>query len=224
MTAPPPAAAAPSTPGPVPPPVPGAPDGRPVLPVALAVGAGVAVPVADGDPVPVPLGDGVAEHEGEAVAVAEGVTEDVTEGVTDGVTDGVTEDVGVTVTVTVTCTVTAGAAVLDGAAQPDVAATAAPANGPVNVANASEASRANAPAATPASPTRCSFSQLICRDRRKTVTVVSRVIGRLPVSTKVGTRRRCLDQNVTLNERSANAAGARRLCAVLAETSASSPR
>jgi hypothetical protein len=47
MTAPPAATAAPLTPGPVPPPVAGAPAGRPVLvlPVEPAVGAGVAVEV-----------------------------------------------------------------------------------------------------------------------------------------------------------------------------------
>jgi len=58
-----------------------------------------------------------------------------------------------------------------GVEQLDVSATAAPANGAVNAANASETSSVAAPIARPASPTRCSFSQLICRDRRKIVPV-----------------------------------------------------
>jgi hypothetical protein len=56
-------------------------------------------------------------------------------------------------------------------AQLDVSAAAAtPPNGPVNTTTANEAIRTAAPVARPTSPARCSFSQLICRDRRKTVT------------------------------------------------------
>jgi hypothetical protein len=55
--------------------------------------------------------------------------------------------------------------------QPDVSAAATPPNGPVNATNATEASRVAAPVARPTSPALCSFSQLICRDRRKIVTI-----------------------------------------------------
>jgi hypothetical protein len=241
MTAPPPAAATPSTPGPVPPPVAGAPAGRLELTVGTTVGTGVAVPDTDGasvgELVPVPLVDGVAGHEGEAVAVTDGVTE----GVTDGVTEGVAEAVGVTVTVTVTCTVTAGAAVLDG--QPGAPTTAAPANGAASAANASEASRATAPAATPASPTRCSFSQFTGRDRRKVVGSLRRVIRTLINIYDHHNERRHFQRNRSItsfdqsryrtplfrhktymNERSANAAGTDAVLGSPPKTSASSRR
>jgi hypothetical protein len=55
--------------------------------------------------------------------------------------------------------------------QPDVPARATPPNGPVNTANAIEASRVAIPAARPTSPIHCSFCQLVCRDRRKIVTI-----------------------------------------------------
>jgi hypothetical protein len=60
---------------------------------------------------------------------------------------------------------------LEVGAQLDVSATATPPNGPVNTTTATEASRTAAPVARPASPTRCSFRQLFCRDRRKIVTI-----------------------------------------------------
>jgi hypothetical protein len=82
MTAPPAAAAVPSTPGPVPPPVAGAPAGSsvlvaPKLLVAIPVGKEVRVPVGLSVPEAVPVGKAVcvqlqeeeAEHEGVAVAV-----------------------------------------------------------------------------------------------------------------------------------------------------------
>ncbi len=55
--------------------------------------------------------------------------------------------------------------------QPDVPARATPPNGPVNTANAIEASRVAIPVARPTSPVHCSFCQLVCRDRRKIVTI-----------------------------------------------------
>ena len=60
---------------------------------------------------------------------------------------------------------------LEVGAQLDVSATATPPNGPVNATSATEATRAAAPVARPTSPILCSFRQLICRDRRKIVTI-----------------------------------------------------
>jgi hypothetical protein len=60
---------------------------------------------------------------------------------------------------------------LEAGAQLDVSATATPPNGPVNATSATEATRAAAPVARPTSPILCSFRQLICRDRRKIVTI-----------------------------------------------------
>ena len=56
-------------------------------------------------------------------------------------------------------------------AQLDVSAAATPPNGPVKATNATEPSRVAAPTARPTSPTLCSFSQLLGRDRRKIVTI-----------------------------------------------------
>jgi hypothetical protein len=56
-------------------------------------------------------------------------------------------------------------------AQLDVLAPATPPSGPVKAANATPASRTTIPAPRPTSPTLCSFSQLLCRDRRKIVTI-----------------------------------------------------
>jgi hypothetical protein len=62
-------------------------------------------------------------------------------------------------------------AVMLGVEQLDASATAAPTSGAVSAANASEANWVAAPIARLASPTRCNFSQLTCRDRRKVVPV-----------------------------------------------------
>ncbi len=59
------------------------------------------------------------------------------------------------------------------------AALATPPSGPVNTTNAIEARRAAAPSARPASPTRCSFSQLICLicRVRRTIATIPPVVG-----------------------------------------------
>ena len=247
MTAPPAAASAPSAPGPVPPPVCGAPAGKPVLllvpsgaslvldPVGKGfvspVGKGCAVPVgpavlvgaklADGDPVgklvPVPLGE--AEHEGDGVAEAvadvlglpdvlgladalglaeagvevlgeteldgAGLVVAVQLGAGDGLHDGGTLADAVAellaLAVALAEAEVLGEVLGDGlwvGAQLDVAAAATPPNGPVSASTATEASRAAAPDARPASPARCSCSQLICRDRRKIVLIPRTAIPR----------------------------------------------
>jgi hypothetical protein len=53
----------------------------------------------------------------------------------------------------------------------DVTALATPPNGPVNATTATETSNVANPVARPTSPTRCSFSQTLCRDLRKIVTI-----------------------------------------------------
>lgn len=216
--APPAAAIAALAPGPVPPPVAGAPNGRPVLvalavpvgnpvgkalevPVGLAVAVALLVPVGSpvGKPLCVPLGVGEAEHEGEAEAVTEARGEALTEGEdeaeadvlavaeADGealavgaqlvVGDGLHEGLGLAVIDAEALTEAEGedealAELLGEAdAVAQLAAAAVPPSGPVNATNATEPSRAATPAARPTSPARCSFSQLICRDRRKIVTV-----------------------------------------------------
>lgn len=170
MTAPPAAAAVPLAPGPVPPPVAGAPAGRVELPVGkgLAVPLAVPVPVANpvGKLVCVPLTVGEAEHEGDAVAVP--VDDAVVVAV--AVWVGVQLVVGVEVQEGVAVAVAVAVAVWVWA-QLDMVATAAPADGPVNAIKGIETSRVAAPVARPTSPTRCSFSQLLCRERRTIVTI-----------------------------------------------------
>jgi len=114
----------------------------------LRVPVGILVPVADpvGAVAPELVAVGEAEHEGEAVVLVEG------EGVAVAVAAGVAVAVAV-------------------GAQVDVTALATPPNGPVNATTATETSKVANPVARPTSPTRCSFSQTLCRDLRKIVTV-----------------------------------------------------
>ncbi|MGH3270168.1 MAG: hypothetical protein ACRDN1_14110 [Trebonia sp.] len=205
MMTPPAAATIPLTPGPVPPPVAGAPTGWPVLvaagvPVETPVGTALAVPVGLLVALAMPVGKlvcepvGEGEHEAEAVALADGdgVAVPVVLGVADAVLEGEALVVGVQlvagdglqlglglavlladddgVAVAVVLGVAEAVAVLAGA-QLDVSATATPPNGPVNAASASETNRVTVPVARPTSPALCSFSQPLCRDRRKIVTI-----------------------------------------------------
>lgn len=182
MTAPPAAAAVPLAPGPVPPPVAGAPAGRVEFPVVK----GLAVPLPNpvGKLVCVPLTVGEAEHEGDAVAVPVDDAVVVAVAVLVAVVVAVAVWVGVQLVVGVE--VQEGVAVADAVAVPvavavwvwaqlDMAATAAPADGPVNAIKGIETSKVAVPAARPTSPTRCSFSQLLCRERRTIVTIPWRV-------------------------------------------------
>jgi hypothetical protein len=217
MMPPPTAATVPLAPGPVPPPVAGAPFGRPVLvapevPVAAPVGKGLDVPfglaVPVGLPVPVanpvgklvcePLGLGEAEHVEEGVALGLGEADvlglgDVLAlgdalglgdalvlevqagvglqlGLGLGEVDVLAETLGLGDALGLGDMLVWGDA-LEVGVQPDVSAAATPPNGPVNATNATETSRVAVPVARPTSPTLCSFSQLICRDRRKIVTI-----------------------------------------------------
>ena len=198
MTAPPTAAVTPLAPGPVPPPVAGAPTGRPVDPESpVSLGEGEALEdevwlsLTDGvgELVSESVGVGLAEQEGvgQAVAVLEGVA--VLEAVAE--VEGVAELVPVAVLEAVQLVVGVGlqeglgvgvavpVAELDAVAvlvvvavpvEPQlegVSATAAP----PSTADATETSRVAVPTARPTAPTLCSFSQLLCRDRRKIVTI-----------------------------------------------------
>ena len=150
MTAPPTAAVTPLPPGPVPPPVAGAPTGRPVDPeFPVSLGEGDALE----DAVWVSLTDGV----GELVSVSLGVGLAGQEGVGVGVAVAVAVLVAVAVPVELQ---------LEGV----LSAAAAP----PSTANVTETSRVAVPAATPTAPTLCSFSQLLCRDRRKIVTILGK--------------------------------------------------
>jgi hypothetical protein len=125
------------------------------------VGKGLSVVVgmleSVGRPVPVPLGLGEEEH------VAEGV------GLGEAEVLGLGDVLGLADALEVGDALGLGDA-LEVGAQLDVSAAATPPNGPVKTTTATEISRTAAPAARPASPARCSFSQLIRRDRRKIVT------------------------------------------------------
>jgi hypothetical protein len=79
--------------------------------------------------------------------------------------------VAVPVAVAVAVPVAVPVAVAVGVEQLDVPATATPLNGPVKATRPTETSRVTVPAARPTSPARCSFSHLVCRDRRKIVTI-----------------------------------------------------
>jgi hypothetical protein len=215
MTAAPAAASVPSTPGPLPPPVDGAPIGRPVpfVPVPTPVGKGLAVPFAPAVPVPSPLpvanADaewlvlGEAEHDGEADAEAEADALGEADALADADADMLAE--GEAEALVVGVQLLDGSGLHDGEGevdaelegevlalgeveadalaeaealaealcvgpQVDAAADATPPSGPVKATTATEASSEAAPVARPTSPARCSFSQLICRDRRKIVT------------------------------------------------------
>jgi hypothetical protein len=106
-------------------------------------------------------------HEGEAVAVAVAVGVGVAVAV--GVQLGVQVGLGVGVALGVAVAVAVAVAVWVGP-QLDWSAEATPPSGPVNAIRPTETSRVAVPSASPASPTRCSFSQLLCRDRRTIVT------------------------------------------------------
>jgi hypothetical protein len=85
-----------------------------------------------------------------------------------GVQEGVGVAVAVVVGVAVVVVLGVAVAVVQLLA---VLAPATPPSGPVKAANATPASRTTIPAPRPTSPTLCSFSQLLCRDRRKIVTI-----------------------------------------------------
>ncbi len=175
MTAPPAAAIVASAPGPVPPPVAGAPAGKPSLvasgvAVMSTLGKGLGVTDSDsvGELVPEPLGEGEAVHEGEAVAVGTNVGLALAEGEGEAVAEGEGEAVPVTVGL--------GEGEGEGEAvwvevQPGVSATATPLNGPVSAINVTETTRVAVPAAKQAPPTLCSSSQAFCRDPGKIVTI-----------------------------------------------------
>jgi hypothetical protein len=188
MTAPPAAAITPSTPDPVPPPVAGALTGRPVLvsvvgegvsvavEVSVAVAVAVAVPVAVEVlvPVPVAVAVAVAVHVEEGVGLALGEADVLALGEALAVVQGVGVQLGVGLGEALALgeadVLVLGEALV--VVQLVVVAPATPPNGPVNVAKAIEINRATVPAARPTSPTLCSFSQLLCRDRRKIVTIL----------------------------------------------------
>jgi hypothetical protein len=199
----------------VPPPVDGAPTGRPVDPeVPTPLGVGLAVEV--GLPVPdavdeaeaddEPLGVEVAEHEAvgiaealalaDALAEAEDEAEDEDEDEADADELGVAEAEALLVGVQLVVgdgvqdgeglgeldadaladaeaeadADELGVAEADAVAQLDVAAAATPPHDPANAAIAAETSRVVVPSARPICPAHCSFSQPLCRDRRKIVT------------------------------------------------------
>jgi hypothetical protein len=106
----------------------------------------------------------------EGVGLAEAVAVAVVVGVAVAVVVGVAVAVVVGVAVAVVVGVAVGVAVAV-AVQVDAPATATPPNGPVNASNATETSRVAAPVARPTCPTLCSFSQPLCRDPRKIVTI-----------------------------------------------------
>jgi len=134
------------------------------MPVLVACGLANAVPVGKGlrvevgIPVAAPVGAEVAE----LVAVGEAEHDAVAMGVAVAVVVG--DGVAVAAVVGVAVAVAVGAHV-------DVTALATPPNGPVNATTATETSNVANPVARPTSPTRCSFSQTLCRDPRKIVTI-----------------------------------------------------
>ncbi len=103
-------------------------------------------------------------------------------------------------------------------AQPDVSAAATPPHDPASTANTAEISKVAVPVARPTCPANCSFSQLLCRDRRKIVTPwivsFSTPRPRFPVNTKRRNHSLSLitgqgGQSVTHDARLALSAGSR---------------
>lgn len=191
MTVPPAAAISPSAPGPVPPPVAGAPTGAVLEASGLAVTVGealadgVLVPVADtvGELVVELLGVAEAEHVAEALALAdtEAVADVLADGVALGLVLGVAEgealvvgqlvaDVALHVGLALADALAVLPALVLAEAGDDVPATAASPHELASVANAAAISRVAVPAARPTCPAHCSFSQPCGRDRRKILT------------------------------------------------------
>lgn len=185
MTTPPAAATIPLAPGPMPPPVAGAPtgvvlvldaDGLGVeLGVLVEVGLGVLVAVAVAVPVAEPLGLAEAVHDGVAEGVGDAVPDAGVEVEVDGDAEvEVDADAEVEVDADADAdvdTAALGVTVAVAVPQLDGTATATSLHELASAASVAAISRVTVPVARPICPAHCSFSQPLCRDRRKVFTV-----------------------------------------------------